>query len=286
MEKQISDLQYHRSQSPRSLLPANPIGAIAIFMTFAQVMATASLGVLTVYHGPLTWILVLFIVLFPSSVVIIFFYILMTKRHILYAPFDYQDERNFMVGIAERIVRVEMTQDELSRNQTLLNVLRRVILIDLRSTDENLDGIIKDLINLKDWEVIKYLAKGYLKVNRPEVCIKICQDMLIHVHNEPRIISKTKRLMAYSYIKLSEYRKSIDLLQEVYHEAAEPDRMGAIAIPLAFAYQKLAREKLAREQECQFWLSKAREAPDSRDFLSNNRLHYGELFNNLFGKKT
>lgn len=74
-------------------LVRNPLTVIAVFAGLAEVSATVALPQL---DSAIQWIFVWFVMLFPSVLVGLFFFVLWNKHHVLYAPSDYLDEENFM----------------------------------------------------------------------------------------------------------------------------------------------------------------------------------------------
>lgn len=73
----------------------NPIGIIGLFLVLVEAIA-AFVVVKSSLPYLLNLILVIFIVIFPFAVLIVF-YLLVTKHHEkLYSPSDYKDERNFV----------------------------------------------------------------------------------------------------------------------------------------------------------------------------------------------
>lgn len=76
-------------------LSKNPLGIIALFIVLVYALGTSTLIFSSIPYE-LQKILVLFLVIFPVLVLIIF-YLLVTKHHDkLYSPSDYKDEKHFM----------------------------------------------------------------------------------------------------------------------------------------------------------------------------------------------
>jgi hypothetical protein len=70
----------------------NPLTIIAIFAGIVEVGSNTVLPFLT-HENQSTYIW--FLMLFPFVLVLIFFFILYTRHHVLYAPSDFNDEKNF-----------------------------------------------------------------------------------------------------------------------------------------------------------------------------------------------
>ena len=73
----------------------NPLTIIAIFAGITEVMCTAALGFVSDANE--IWIVV-FLVSFPSGLVLLFFLTLNLNNKVLYAPSDFADEANFMLA--------------------------------------------------------------------------------------------------------------------------------------------------------------------------------------------
>ncbi|WP_323590315.1 hypothetical protein [Aliarcobacter butzleri] len=70
----------------------NPLTIIAIFAGIVEIGSNTVLPFLSVDNqSKYIW----FLMLFPFLLVLIFFYILYNKHHVLYAPSDFNDEKNF-----------------------------------------------------------------------------------------------------------------------------------------------------------------------------------------------
>ena len=72
---------------------SNPLTIIAIFAGTAEAFATGALISLPL---EIQSIFVYFVMLFPLSIVLIFFGILIFKHHVLYAPSDFADQDHFL----------------------------------------------------------------------------------------------------------------------------------------------------------------------------------------------
>jgi hypothetical protein len=70
----------------------NPLTVIAIFAALAEVSGTV---VLPFLNSTTQELYVWFLMGFPLFLVAIFFFVLYTKNHVLYAPSDYKDEQTF-----------------------------------------------------------------------------------------------------------------------------------------------------------------------------------------------
>jgi len=73
----------------------NPLTIVAIFAGIAEIMGTVSLSLVSSAYE--YWV-VLFLISFPSLLLILFFLTLNFNHRVLYAPSDYKDEANFMLA--------------------------------------------------------------------------------------------------------------------------------------------------------------------------------------------
>jgi hypothetical protein len=74
---------------------SNPLTIIAIFAGITEAMCTIALAATSDQNE--IWI-VIFLVSFPTALVIMFFLTLNFNHKVLYAPSDYTDEANFMMA--------------------------------------------------------------------------------------------------------------------------------------------------------------------------------------------
>ena len=72
---------------------SNPLTIIAIFASLAESLAT---GALIYLPSDIQNVFVYFVMMFPLTIVLLFFYILYFKNTVLYAPSDYEDESNYL----------------------------------------------------------------------------------------------------------------------------------------------------------------------------------------------
>lgn len=77
----------------RSVIVRNPLTVIAMFAGLAEVTAAIALPQLAEgVQKTFVW----FVMGFPTLLVVLFFFVLWRKHHVLYAPSDFTDESNFM----------------------------------------------------------------------------------------------------------------------------------------------------------------------------------------------
>jgi cytochrome c-type biogenesis protein CcmH/NrfG len=73
--------------------PRNPLGVIALFVFLIETVATISLR--TMVNTPAAFVLVWFIVLYPTCIAVVFFLLLWFRREALFGPMDFADQREF-----------------------------------------------------------------------------------------------------------------------------------------------------------------------------------------------
>ena len=74
---------------------SNPLTIVAIFAGIAEAFATGALVMLPI---EIQREFVYFVMMFPLIIVIAFFFILVTRPQVLYAPSDYSDENHFIMA--------------------------------------------------------------------------------------------------------------------------------------------------------------------------------------------
>lgn len=72
---------------------SNPLTIIAIFSGVAETLATVALVKLP---PEIQSIFVYFVMAFPTSIVLLFFYVLYFKNNVLYAPSDFEDQTHYL----------------------------------------------------------------------------------------------------------------------------------------------------------------------------------------------
>jgi predicted amino acid-binding ACT domain protein len=71
----------------------NPLTLISIFAGAAELSGVA---ILPLIENPNQWLYILFLIFFPTFIIILFFATLNFNHKVLYAPSDYKDENNFV----------------------------------------------------------------------------------------------------------------------------------------------------------------------------------------------
>lgn len=128
----------------------NPLTIIAIFAGLAEIAGTTALALV---DKDLQIIFIWFVMGFPLILVALFFITLNFNPTVLYAPSDFEDERNFLRILASKrklsedvdliTKQIEITQSKIS--ERLKNDLQEVKDADREKFIENLDDFLKSL---------------------------------------------------------------------------------------------------------------------------------------------
>jgi len=148
----------------------NPLTIIAIFAGIAEVAGTAVLLGLPI---ELQRIFVWFVMLFPVILVILFYLILIFKTNVLYAPGDFNDERNYMelqrsktLNAATHIIE-EIKGDNDSKQSDIASAKKEVS-VSIDKLDE-LSGMLSTLKenfhNSEESETYKYMQTRNSMIN-------------------------------------------------------------------------------------------------------------------------
>ncbi len=133
----------------------NPIGVIGLFLVLVEAIAA-----LVVVNSSLSYslnlILVLFIVIFPFIVLLVF-YLLVTKHHQkLYSPSDYKDERYF-ANTYNRTTQTEEIVEVVSKEEDeILPYKEGMTIDDIKLIKESLNTIVsmqKSIVDKKPEEI-------------------------------------------------------------------------------------------------------------------------------------
>lgn len=72
---------------------SNPLTIVAMFSGIAETFAT---GALVMLPPEMQAIFIYFVMIFPVFIVTLFFFVLVKKPHVLYAPSDFSDQEHFL----------------------------------------------------------------------------------------------------------------------------------------------------------------------------------------------
>jgi hypothetical protein len=91
----MSDTETIPEKIKEKITPRNPLGIIALFVSFIEAVATVSLKIVADAGAGILWAIVLFMILYPTVIAILFFVILWKRREILFGPMDFSDPKGF-----------------------------------------------------------------------------------------------------------------------------------------------------------------------------------------------
>jgi hypothetical protein len=106
---------------------SNPLTIIAIFAGLAEINGTVVLGLVpTDLQGIFIW----FIIIFPSVLVLIFFFTLNFNPKVLYAPSDFSNEENFLKTLGKSAVKfepvkIDVTKENYKTVQNFSDIVRK-----------------------------------------------------------------------------------------------------------------------------------------------------------------
>src|SRR5438876_9609203 len=147
------------------LTPRNPLGIIALFVSFIEAVATVSLKfVADAKVTSLLWALVSFIILYPTFIAVAFFLILLKKREVLFGPMDFADPRGFENILLRGFQRIEAKQE--------------AAIIDVNTALNDIYRTIDKLLELNDvWTAVQ-VGRSYLQQNEFDKSLQIFQYMV------------------------------------------------------------------------------------------------------------
>jgi tetratricopeptide (TPR) repeat protein len=182
--------------------PRNPLGIIALFVSFIEAVATVSLKfVADSQVKPLLWVLVFFIILYPTFIAVAFFLILLKKREILFGPMDFADPRGFENILLRGFQRIEAKQE--------------AAIIDVNTALNDIYRTVDKLLDLNDsWTAVQ-VGRSYLQKNEFDKSLQIFLYMLNKVSPTSENYYKILANAAYSMIGKQEYQGAIDYLRKV-----------------------------------------------------------------------
>lgn len=244
----------------RRAYPRNPIGVIALFVSFIDAIATISLKMLLDAGSGLAVHLVVFIVAFPSLLLILFFGTLWFRRESLYSPSDFREDSNFMQLMAkvdERVERVEIRQ--------------RAAQLDPRGDSADVFALIPELLAKSDFETVMGLGRAFLKVKRYSNALEVF-TLLTRLPLSVAAQSQARAFLAYSLNGLGRHKDALVELSELRRVA--PGDLEKFWPALAFSYSYY---KLENATEYSAWLDRAMSNPKASEYLESAGQIYPEF---------
>jgi tetratricopeptide (TPR) repeat protein len=205
------------------LTPRNPLGIIALFVSFIEAVATVSLKfVADAKVNSLLWALVSFIILYPTFIAVAFFLILLKKREVLFGPMDFADPRGFENILLRGFQRIEAKQE--------------AAIIDTNTALNDIYRTIDKLLELNDvWTAVQ-VGRSYLEQKEFDKSLQIFQYMISKVSPASENYYKIVANAAYSMIGKQEYQSAIDSLLKVESIDRGAHFWSWHSLALAYAY--------------------------------------------------
>jgi len=251
------------SDTHKGKLPRNPLGVIAVFVFFIEVIATVSLRIVvgSTYARPVVY----FIIWYPVGITAVFFVILWFRREVLFGPMDYREDQTFKDILLRRVealqVRQEANEIEVTTN--------------LRYVYATIDRLIDH--NEVDSAII--VGRTFLKNG---LC-DISYDLFQHIHSK---VSKQHEHyymllgnIAFSLIQKHSYREALEYIAIV--ESADDGKhfFSWHALARAYAIYKSGNGEKADEYWAAIKMAKAKS--EYKLDLHNARRIYPEIGEDL-----
>lgn len=156
---------------------SNPLIIIAIFAGLAETLATVALIKLP---SDVQIIFVFFVMLFPTMLVILFFYVLYFKNKVLYAPSDYENQMHYLEANQLKDIILEKTdQMFLSFNETE----PRFSVEEIKNAKISLEKSIEEVSKLpRKEQILDFLKNGSATTG------EICESTGIHRSYASRLL--------------------------------------------------------------------------------------------------
>jgi tetratricopeptide (TPR) repeat protein len=244
--------------------PRNPMGVIALFVFLIEVVATVSLKLLVGVDSPFVGHVVLFIISFPSVLVLLFFFTLWLRRESLYSPSDFREDSNFM-QLFERVdARVDMVE-----------IRQRAAQLDPRGDPSDVFALIPELLSRGDIETIVTLGRAFLKVKRYSQSLEVFQ-LLSRRPLSSDTQSQVRAFAAYSLNGLGLYEDALEVLTKLRRSDSSFAEKFWPALACSYSHFKLGRNA-----EFSLWLGKAAARAGAVDYLELAAQLYPELRQHL-----
>ncbi len=223
--------------------PRNPLGIIALFVSFIEAVATVSLKIVADARSDILWAIVWFIILYPTVIAVLFFLILWKKREILFGPMDFPDPKSFENILSRGFQRIEAKQE--------------AAVIDVNTALTDIYKTINKLLEFNDiWTAVQ-VGRSYLERSEFDKSLQIFQYILNKVSPTNERYYKILANVAYSLIGKKEYDSAIDHLKRV--ETIEKGRHFLAWHSLAMAYSYFQKGDKAQYRQ---YLNKAKKLSD------------------------
>jgi tetratricopeptide (TPR) repeat protein len=239
------------------ITPRNPLGIIALFVSFIEAVATVSLKIVADARAGILWAIVLFIILYPTIIAIFFFVILWKKREILFGPMDFPDPKSFENILLQGFQRIEVKQE--------------AAIIDVNTALNDVYKTIDKLMEFNDiWTAVQ-VGRSYLERKEFDKSLQIFQYMLNKVSPSNESYCKVLANAAYSMIGKNDYENAIEYLRRI--ESLNRGRHFWTWHSLALAYAYFRKGEKIQYQK---YLNKAKKLSEEGYDIDVN--YFSELY--------
>jgi len=205
----------------KKIYPTNPLGVIALFVFFIEVISASTLYALN-NHPELLRIIVIFIVSFPSGIAILFFLFLWSKPASFFSPKDYQDDNSFLSSLKK----------ELNFNSRVIKAYTGPPTI-IEESFQLADEMIKKQNYL---EAIR-VGRGYLKFGEFYKSYKFFEHIKPQIPKNSHFYVVCIGNIGYSLVGLEKFNSAISIFKSIECNYSDKLKIWHIA-PLAFCLLK------------------------------------------------
>ena len=239
----MTDKNSLAEQMKEKSAPRNPLGIIALFVSFIEAVATVSLKIVADARSDILWAIVLFIILYPTVIAFLFFLILWKKREILFGPMDFPDPKSFENILARGFQRIEAKQE--------------AAVIDANASLTDIYKTVNKLLEFNDVRTAVQVGRSYLERKDFDKSLQIFQYILNRVSPANDKYYKILANIAYSLIGKKEYDSAIEHLKRV--ESIDRGKHFLAWHSLAIAYSYFLKDDKTQYRQ---YLNKAKKLSD------------------------
>ncbi|MFL6203287.1 MAG: hypothetical protein ACJ76J_29320 [Thermoanaerobaculia bacterium] len=258
-----------RSSLTRRPYPRNPIGVISLFVFLIDAIATVSLKFLLDAGSTSTGLVVVFLVAFPTLMLLLFFGTLWFRRESLYSPSDFREDATFMRLLAKVDARIDKVE-----------IRQKAAQLDPRGDPSDVLALIPELLAKGDSDTVMSLVRAFLKVRRYASALEVL-GTLSRTPLTRAVQAQTLAFTAYCFIGNGAYEEALPSLEEL--RRSEPTEAEKFWPALAFSY---VNYKLDRQAEFFAWLNKASSNQRASEYLDSAIQIYPELKEHLHERLT
>ncbi|MDI6794382.1 MAG: hypothetical protein QME81_16210 [bacterium] len=243
-------------ESEKRLYPKNPIGIIALFVFFIEVISTVSLKFFLDAQSPYVGPILVFIIAFPSIIALLFFLTLWFRRESLYSPSDFRDDASF-VSLISKVETLEVKQEAAQ--------------LDPRGDPNAALSVINRLVEKSEFETAIHLGKAFLKVQRYESSRELFEYLRKVIPESNEYHRKAMEYYSYTLVGLKKYHVAIQEIEQLREGVHRPLGFWP-SLALAYSYLKIDNHDRYEQ-----WIRHAKIQKGSSDSLALVKGIYPEL---------